>query len=152
MNSMKNRLFCSLLLLTISVLAYAIDYPTYRPANRTSGMGEFSSQSSVTPAEGTRSMTELGTAVQEFYTLTIGNVNPSRGRTSPLDCRGHSDKDGNGYCDYCNTPCNKYAGTPNEHIADGQLPIGDSLLPLALMALAYLSFTLYRRRKAAAEA
>lgn len=128
MNTQLKMMLATLLLMVVSVSAYAFEI-----SSMSSPSINVFQTTNLTPMIG-----EEGFAVEPYSNTSAG---PRRARGG---CT-HVDTDRDGLCDYCKEPV--HIGTGNGSDVDWDpLPIGSAVLPLLLMALGY-GYIQYKKKE-----
>ena len=130
-----------LMLALIGVQANAVEYPVYQPSGRqvagpaftpaTAPHATFQSTSTMSAGSGSSTFCSTlnpdGTVNEEAYGVGRRNVGPRKTGNNPNPDTGEDDKEGD----------------------DGNTPLGDAVLPLMLLACAYMCLRPFLKRKRA---
>ena len=130
-----------LMLALIGVQANAVEYPVYQPSGRqvagpaftpaTAPNSTFQSTSTMSAGSGSSTFCSTlnadGTVNEEAYGVGRRNVGPRKTESSNI-----------------NNP-----GDPDDNVDPGNDPLGDAVLPLMLLACAYMCLRTFLKRKRA---
>ena len=130
-----------LMLALIGVQANAVEYPVYKPSGRqvagpaftpaTAPNATFQSTSTMSAGSGSSTFCSTlnadGTINEEAYGVGRRNLGPRRDPTAPNPDVEEDEKEGD----------------------DGNTPLGDAVLPLMLLACAYMCLRTFLKRKRA---